>query len=291
MRQMCCTETQWSFMIAYPAVSVAILLLWGSVILRPLRIFSVVLHEFSHGVAVLLSCGTIHDVSVDRFEGGLIKWSPRCTLFTKCTFPIIAAAGYLGVSVFGTVLLLSIGLPEWRESMLRVFACLLVVASFISSRRTALRFESTWMFFFGILACIASMRPFATFTWYYVLFSSSMLCIYAANDVYDDTIRRSFDDSDASHFAVATLGNVSHSKCIGRLWYFICNVLHLLAIIFTTLFLGGGTPIPVRDVSSSHFIVCVWGLLLAAVLSGIDAFRLRAPGRTTVDVDSRSNHG
>lgn len=274
---MCCTEYQWSFLIAYPAISLSIFLLWNSVMIRPLRIFSVVLHEFSHAVAVLLSCGTVHDVSVDRFEGGLITWSPRCTAILKCTFPFVAASGYLGVSVFGTALLLSIGVPEWRVDMLRVFTCLLVLASMISLRRTALRFEATFILLFGMLSFICSMRPQSIFSWYYILFGSSMLCTYASNDVYDDTIRRSFNDSDASYFAVAIFGDVSKSKLVGRLWYTICVVLHLFGAIITVSLLDNGSDIALEEAQNSRFVVSIWGLLFATLFSGIDACRLRIP--------------
>lgn len=274
---MCCTEEQWSFLIAYPAVSLSIILLWQTVMIRPLRIFSVVLHEFSHAVAVLLTCGTVHDVSVNRFEGGIITWSPRCVAFMKCTFPVIAASGYLGVSVFGTALLLSIGVPPWRFLMLRVFACLLALASLVSLRRAALRFEAACMMLFAMLSFVCSVRPDAVFAWYYILFSSSMLCTYAANDVYDDTIRRSFDDSDASHFAVAVFGDVSKSRFVGRLWYTICVVLHLFGAIITVSRLGGGDDVTLDQVETSRFVVSLWWLLFAAIFSGIDACRLRIP--------------
>jgi len=190
-------------------------------------------------------------------------------------FPIVAASGYLGVSVFGTALLLSIGIPEWRVGMLRVLACLLALASLVAVRRAALRFEATCIAVIGMLSFVCSMRPDAIFTWYFMLFGSSMLCTYAANDVYDDTIRRSFVDSDASHFAIAICGDVSKSRLVGTLWYAVCVVLHLAGAILTVSNLGEGADIPLDEVPSSRFVGYLWGLLFAALLSGIDVIRLQ----------------
>lgn len=282
---MCCTEYQWSFVIAYPAVSFSIFLLWWSVAVRPLRIFSVVLHEFSHGLAILLSCGTIYDVTVNRFEGGLIKWAPGCPLFLRCTFPIVAAAGYLGVSLFGTFLLMTIGLFEWRIIMLRLFSVLLILASLISFKRAALRFEATWILLFGVLSVICSMRPDSVITWYYILFSSSMLSIYASYDVYDDTVRRVFPDSDASHFSLSIFGNISKSRFIGRIWYMICIFLHIFGVIFTFNQLeDDATPVLFNEISVVRYILFLWGLVFACLFTGIDACtpRIAAPSDDTV---------
>ena len=268
---MCCTDAQWSFLVAYPSACFAITLLWSSIIIRPLRIFSVVLHEFSHGVAILISCGTIHDVTVNRYEGGLIRWSPRCTSFMRCAFPLIAASGYIGVSLFGTVLVVSVGLPGWRVTMLRSFAGLLILASLIALRRAALRFEATWMFLFGILSVICSMRPASVFTWYYTLFGSSMLNIYAAYDVYDDTVRRSVDDSDASYFSLALFGSVSKSRLIGRIWYLICVSLHLLGACLTMAYLGDGNEIEFSGVASTRYILFLWAVVFALLSTACTA--------------------
>lgn len=271
---MCCTEDQWSFMIAYPLVSLSILLLWWSVVTRPLRIFSVVLHEFSHGVAVILSCGTIYDVSVNKYEGGLIKWAPRCILCLPFTFPLIAAAGYLGVAIFGSFLLLSTSIPMWKVGILRTFACLLVLASFVAARRPALRFESAWILLFGVLSIICSMRPEAPFTWYYTLFSSSMLCTYAAYDVYDDTVSRTLPESDASYFSLAICGNIARSRLVGIIWYVMCISFHLAAAILTFTRLGeNGTDTDFSSISQTRFILFVWGLAASTLFSAIDVCR------------------
>ncbi len=53
------------------AIFLAIAALWGTVIVTPLKIFVVLLHEISHGVAAVATGGQVVRIEVDAQQGGI----------------------------------------------------------------------------------------------------------------------------------------------------------------------------------------------------------------------------
>lgn len=256
-------DHQWGFLLGYPSLLFALHVLFFSPLVRPLRIFAVALHELAHAAAVCVTCGHVYEVSVDRFEGGLTTWASRCEC---CALPLVAAAGYLGLGTYGAVLLLSLHDAAMRGWMLRGLGVLLVFGAAIAARQPRLRLEAAWLGVFAILGVLCSLRPASALAWLYTMWTSAVLCSYAAYDVYDDTVARTLDETDASHFARAVLGDSAYSRAVGTCWLLTCTTMHLGAAVASFFLLADSGP-SVRMADASLALYLPFVALLGASLA------------------------
>ena len=68
--------------------------LWDTPVIYPLKIFVVLLHEISHGIAALATGGSIERITLDAEQGGACYCSGGNAFFTL-------SAGYLGSLLWG----------------------------------------------------------------------------------------------------------------------------------------------------------------------------------------------
>ena len=81
------------------ALAAAALLLWGTFVVYPFRLFVVFLHEISHGLAAVATGGSIVSIGLSFDEGGVC--------LTRGGWPfLILNAGYLGSLSWGALFLL-----------------------------------------------------------------------------------------------------------------------------------------------------------------------------------------
>lgn len=76
------------------------ILLWGSIIIFPIKIFTVLMHEIFHGLSAFFSGGKIVSIEVNTMLGG------ECVTEGGAAF-VIASAGYLGSLLIGSLLFIS----------------------------------------------------------------------------------------------------------------------------------------------------------------------------------------
>ncbi len=81
-------------------IVVVIFLLWNTPVMIPLKILIVFFHELSHGLAAVLTGGSIESISISPQQGGLTT-TRGGSLF------LITSAGYLGSLLIGVLLYLS----------------------------------------------------------------------------------------------------------------------------------------------------------------------------------------
>jgi len=199
-----------------------VFLLWQTPVVYPLRIFTIFLHELSHGLAGVLTGGSIVDISLSAQEGGqaLIRGGNRF---------VTLSAGYLGSILIGALLcVLALRSEADRAVMSLCGLALLVVAALYIRTPFALIF---------CLATGAVMLASARFFSHQIndlalrIIGLTSL-IYVPYDIFDDTIRRAHLRSDArmlaEEFGGATL-------LWGGLW-----LLLSLGVIFLCLRYGLG---------------------------------------------------
>src|SRR5512143_631488 len=81
------------------ALAAAALLLWDTFVVYPFRLFVVLLHEISHGLAAVATGGAIVSIGLSFDEGGVC--------LTRGGWPfLILNAGYLGSLLWGGLFLL-----------------------------------------------------------------------------------------------------------------------------------------------------------------------------------------
>lgn len=167
----------WQFRYYFLSAAVAVIL-WDTLMMKPFRIFIVMVHEVCHAAATLMTGGEVLEIRTNWNESGH-------TLSRGGFFPLITAAGYVGSAMLGALLiytgtapriqrvvLLAIGAATMLMTMgytpageadffLGIFGGLIIVSLAIKSSRAAM-IGSTWL---GTLLCLYSMYDFRTDLW------------------------------------------------------------------------------------------------------------------------------
>jgi hypothetical protein len=202
-------------------IGVTALVLWNTVVAYPFRVFVVLLHEISHGLAAVLTGGRIVSIGLSVNEGGV------CVTQGGWRF-VVLSAGYLGSLLWGALFLLLGGNPRRSRAVIGLIGAFTLVV-------TLLYVRSWFGFFYGLVAAGAfllvatKLKPAAS----EILLAAIgvMRALYAAWDIASDVLLRSIPCSDA-----AALANHTGIPAViwGVLWvlasiWVIVAVLHRLA--------------------------------------------------------------
>jgi hypothetical protein len=176
------------------ALAVATLLLWGTPVVYPFRLFVVFLHEISHGIAAVLTGGQIVSIAMSN-AGGVCYTRGGWRL-------LILNAGYLGSLLWGALFLL-LGAHRTRaRSIVAVVGLFTILIT--------LAYVRTWFgFLYGVaagavlVAVAAKLAPVVSETLLAAIGATSVL--YAIWDVAADVLVVHSGQSDASALARLTL--------------------------------------------------------------------------------------
>jgi hypothetical protein len=175
------------------ALAAATLLLWGTFVVYPFRLFVVFLHEISHGIAAVLTGGSIVWIGLTD-EGGVCVTRGGWRL-------LILNAGYLGSLLWGALFLL-LGARRARSRSV-------IGAVAVFTLAVTLAWVRTWFGFFyglgaglGLLAVAARLKPAVSETLLAAIGATSVL--YAIWDVATDVLVLHSGQSDASALARLT---------------------------------------------------------------------------------------
>lgn len=169
------------------AISVVVFALWSTPVVFPLKILVVFLHEVSHGLAAILTGGSIEAISLSVQEGGhaITRGGNRFVILT---------AGYLGSLLLGVMLLLIALRTHADRAAMGLFGLITLLVTVLYIR------DIFPLVFCGItgLAMLATAwflsRPINDFVLRVIGLSS---VIYVPYDIFSDTIARSELRSDA----------------------------------------------------------------------------------------------
>jgi len=223
------------FLLTYPALYAFVALsLPRRDSLRFVRIFGVVIHEFGHAVAALLTCTPVVGLAVNAMEGGAVHLllGGRGRLAQKMQIAVIAPAGYLGESLLGGFILVGSGVPGIDVAVTWLASVLMLFAAYVAGRRRRLWLDALLLCWWALTGAVASLRPGVSspIGWVSPLLVGSALMVHSLDDVHDDTIRRVHPDSDASLFAREVLGNEKRSLLLGKLTWILGHVWHIICV-------------------------------------------------------------
>lgn len=177
-------------------LALVVYLFWSTIFVWPLRLFVVLLHEVSHGLAAVLTGGRIVSIELSPAEGGL------CTTAGGWPF-IISSAGYLGSALFGALfLVLGVrGKPRTHRTVAALLGAALLALTLVYVR-------SAFGFVYGLVAgalllAVARWLPEGASSFVLRLLGVTSL-LYAPWDITSDLILRSVPASDASALARMT---------------------------------------------------------------------------------------
>lgn len=181
----------WPFLL-----SAAVYLLWNTAVVFPLKIFTVFLHELSHGLAAVATGGSIDRIELSANEGG-VCWTLGGSRF------LVASAGYFGSLLFGALFVVIGG--RARPAVQRAVVALVGITVF---GVTFLWVRTAFGFLWGLLMAVVLLgiawwlsAGISVFVLRLLGITSGM---YAIWDIGSDLIVRSIPSSDANALAAMT---------------------------------------------------------------------------------------
>lgn len=165
----------------------AVLLLWNTPLVYPVKIFTVFLHELSHGLAAVVTGGRIVSIKVTADQGGLAATSGGWPL-------LVASAGYLGSMLFGGLILVAASRSR-ADRAISLFIGLTVATV------TLLFVRNPFGFLFGLVfaAAMAALGRWggAALNDFVLRLLGLTSILYAVIDIYSDLVVRTVPSSDA----------------------------------------------------------------------------------------------
>jgi hypothetical protein len=189
-------NVNWRVLATLGGLMVPVALLWNTWAVYPLKILVVFFHELSHGLAAVVTGGSIVRIEVVAQEGGL------CITRGGSRF-VTLTAGYLGSLVWGGAILLLSARTRLDRGVSIALGCILVAVSLLLVRPA---FGFGFLFGLGsgaVLIAFGLLLPEAVND-YLLRVVGLTSCLYAVLDIKSDIIDRPQVRSDAVMLAEAT---------------------------------------------------------------------------------------
>jgi Peptidase M50B-like len=200
------THAKLRFLIGFALFFTVLWLLWDTPFVYPLKIFVVLLHEVSHGIAAVATGGSIQRITLDPMQGGAC-YCPGGNAF------ITLSAGYLGSLLWGGLLISAARArrikPEWVNS---VIGAMVVVLTLLYVRNG---FGFAFGIAFGLAMLLVSRKMGIAINRTLLLTLGLTSALYAILDIKSDILDRPDVHSDAQ-----MLSEITHVPTMvwGVLW-------------------------------------------------------------------------
>ena len=194
-------------------IFVGIALLWNTVLMYPLKLFVVFMHEVSHGLAAIATGGEIVKIEVNQYQGGMALTKGGSRFWTL-------TAGYLGSLLWGGIILLFAARTHLDKGISVLIGIGMIVIS--------IGFGSdifTYIFGIGfgvVLILFGIFLPEVVNDWMLRIIGVTS-CLYAILDIKSDVLDRSHLQSDARMLSEEI--GVFSTEVWGIFWIFIAIVL------------------------------------------------------------------
>lgn len=200
------TKRKLKFAAGFGVYFAAIWLLWNTPVVYPLKVFVVMLHEISHGIAAVATGGAIQRIELTFDQGGACYCGGGNAFLTL-------SAGYLGSLAWGALLLLiAVGAAKRHR------ITLIAIGSLIAAV-TLLYIRSIFGLVFGLLAgatlIMAARRLSPPVNRGILTVLGLTSCLYAILDIKSDILDRPEAHSDA--YMLADITGI-HTVVWGILW-------------------------------------------------------------------------
>jgi hypothetical protein len=167
----------------------------------------VILHEFSHGLAAILTGGQVNRIEINANQGGVCYYSGGFHF-------LIISAGYLGSIVWGGIILLIASRTNKDRILAQVVATILLLVTLLYIRNL---FGFFFTLGFSLTLFVISKKASEKFVDLLMKFLGLTSCLYVVVDIKSDLIDRSISCSDASVIA-KNLGFPQLSIVVGIAW-------------------------------------------------------------------------
>lgn len=184
----CCGRYEKLLISLVPVYLLIIAVLWNTVLLKPMKLVAVFVHEMSHAIACWMTGGTVKEINVNTDEGGVTKYEGGCRL---CIIP----AGYCGCAFWGGFFVAMSG-NRIAALVTSILFCLAMLVSLKFNPNMTL--VAINIFFVALtIAGIVVDRMYVPVLNYLTLYYGVFIGAFSIYDIYDDTMRRTVNGSDS----------------------------------------------------------------------------------------------
>lgn len=175
-------------------LTIVTFLLWNTIVIYPIKLLVVLLHEISHGIAGVMSGGEIREIQINSRLGG------HCIVDGGNNI-LVAASGYLGSLIWGSLLFLSAYGKKWGIWFSTFLGALLI---FITANYLANIFAMVTAVLFAIYFIVGPRVTNDTVYSYITKFLGITCALYAVVDIGQDVLLNTYTGSDAHYLSVVT---------------------------------------------------------------------------------------
>jgi len=201
----CCNDRAIVFLCCYAGYSLFTMFFMNSALVKPMKLIAIFMHEMGHASAAWLTGGKVDKIEVYQNEGGV-------TNFRNGWKPAIIPAGYVGVSFWGGVFVALSGSKIGATVASGIFIFALLICLRYSPNKLLV-----WLCIGFIVvtlsAVIIEWEAFDPFLQFITLFYGVFVGWYGIMDIWDDTISRTVEGSDA--YACFQMWPCCLPKCVG----------------------------------------------------------------------------
>lgn len=177
----------------------------NTAVVKPMKLIAIFMHEMGHASAAWLTGGKVDKIEVWQNEGGV-------TNFRNGWKPAIIPAGYVGVSFWGGVLVALSGSKMGATVASGIFIFALLVCLRYSPNKLLVGL-CVGFIIVTLAATLVEWLLFDPFLQFVTLFYGVFVGWYGIMDIWDDTISRTVEGSDA--YACFQMWPCCLPKCVG----------------------------------------------------------------------------
>lgn len=173
---------------------------WDSILVYPVKLFVVLLHEMSHGIAALILGGKILNIEISSQIGGYTSYTMPKGWLSEI---IVASAGYLGSMFWGGLILIGASKTEKDRYITLAIGIVSLILEFFVIKSGEL-FGIIYTFGFAGFMILAFKYLKDWVNDYMLKFIGLTSCLYVIVDIKEDLISRSIVQSDAGQISALT---------------------------------------------------------------------------------------
>lgn len=192
---------------------------WNTLLIYPIKLFVVMLHEMSHGLMAVLFGGKILQIQIDSQIGGYCEYQLQAGFWGQF---MTVSAGYLG-SLIGGILILLAAIKSIKDKYITlIIGIILLLLSYFVLQSGEL-FGTAITLGFGLFMMVAFKYGHPLFHDLFLKFIGITSCVYVIIDIKEDLLFPLTNQvSDAHQIAILT---GIPSKIVGIFWMLIALLL------------------------------------------------------------------
>lgn len=185
----CCGTYEIVFLCLMAGYLVIIYFTWNTMLMKPMKLLAVFVHEMGHATACWMTCGSVKAIEVYGNEGGVTKYVGGWRWF-------IIPAGYVGGAFWGAFFVVLSG-NRWASLVAAILFCLAMSVSLFFSPNKTMVFLNLGFILLTVAFILIDQLVIHPFLQYLTLFYGVFIGSFSVYDIYDDLITRTVEGSDA----------------------------------------------------------------------------------------------